>query len=195
MRPRAASARLASRDSTTRFAPWSPKIFAIASPIPMEAPVITTTFPERSMSSFYAGRQCKSRTGVQSAHIRCLGGVLESKLLPILPLDSVLLPGIPLPLHVFEPRYKEMIGECLSNKTPFGVVRAKDEEGIAEIGCTAEILTVTKEYDDGRMDIVTQGRERFEIVAVHHERAFLQAEVLFLLDEPDRASHEEAQEA
>jgi Lon protease-like protein len=120
---------------------------------------------------------------------------LESKLLPIFPLDSVLLPGIPLPLHVFEPRYKEMIGECLSNKTPFGVVRAKDEEGIAEIGCTAEILTVTKEYDDGRMDIVTQGRERFEIVAVHHERAFLQAEVLFLLDEPDRASHEEAQEA
>jgi len=120
---------------------------------------------------------------------------LQSKLLPLFPLDLVLLPGIPLPLHVFEPRYKEMIGECLSGKTAFGVVRAKDEEGIAEIGCTAEILTVTKEYDDGRMDIVTEGRERFEIVTVNHERAFLQAEVLYLLDDSAAATREEAAEA
>src|SRR5438105_3177348 len=138
MRPRAASARPESRESTTRFAPWSPKILATASPMPIEAPVTTTTFPERSMSSFYAGRQGKSRTAYnQPDSLR--GGVLESKLLPLFPLDLVLLPGIPLPLHVFEPRYKEMIGNCLSSKTSFGVVRAKDEEGIAEIGCTAEI--------------------------------------------------------
>jgi Lon protease-like protein len=120
---------------------------------------------------------------------------LESKLLPLFPLDLVLLPGIPLPLHVFEPRYKEMIGECLAGKTAFGVVRAKDEEGIAEIGCTAEILTVTKEYDDGRMDIVTQGRERFEIVTVNHERAFLQAEVLYLIDDSITSTREEGAEA
>lgn len=120
---------------------------------------------------------------------------MESKLLPLFPLDLVLLPGIPLPLHVFEPRYKEMIGECLSGKTGFGVVRAKEEEGIAEIGCTAEILTVTKEYDDGRMDIVTQGRERFEIVTVNHERAFLQAEVLYLIDDSAAPTREEAGEA
>ena len=120
---------------------------------------------------------------------------MESKLLPLFPLDLVLLPGIPLPLHVFEPRYKEMIGECLAGKTGFGVVRAKDEEGIAEIGCTAEILTVTKEYDDGRMDIVTQGRERFEIVTVNHERAFLQAEVLYLIDDSAPPTREEGAEA
>jgi len=120
---------------------------------------------------------------------------LESKLLPLFPLDLVLLPGIPLPLHVFEPRYKEMIGECLSNKAPFGVVRAKEAEGIAEVGCTAEIITVTKEYEDGRMDIVTQGRERFEIVAVNREREFLQAEVLYLMDDPEPATREEAAEA
>lgn len=120
---------------------------------------------------------------------------MESKLLPLFPLDLVLLPGIPLPLHVFEPRYKEMIGECLSGKLSFGVVRAKEQEGIAEIGCTAEIVTVTKEYDDGRMDIVTQGRERFEIVAVNQERTFLRAEVLYLMDDPDRATREEAEEA
>ncbi len=81
---------------------------------------------------------------------------LVSALLPLFPLDLVLLPGAVLPLHIFEPRYKEMIGECLDLHQPFGIVRAKDG-GVAEIGCTAEILTVTKKYDDGRMDIVTQG--------------------------------------
>lgn len=117
-----------------------------------------------------------------------------SKLLPLFPLDLVLLPGTPLPLHIFEPRYKEMIGECLDRSQPFGVVRSK-EEGIAEIGCTAEIVTVTKKYEDGRMDIVTQGRQRFEVMQVNQERAFLQAEVLYLQDEPGRASTEERQQA
>jgi Lon protease-like protein len=70
-------------------------------------------------------------------------------LLPLFPLDVVLLPGIPLPLHIFEPRYKEMIGECRANNAPFGVVRAL-EDGVAEVGCTAEIVSVTKEYPDGR---------------------------------------------
>ena len=108
-------------------------------------------------------------------------------LLPLFPLDLVLFPGTPLPLHIFEPRYKEMISECLDQKKSFGVVRAK-EEGVAEIGCTAEIITVTKKYPDGRMDIVTEGRERFEVMQVNQERSFLQAEVLYLQDEPDKAS-------
>ncbi len=98
-----------------------------------------------------------------------------SALLPLFPLDLVLLPGVPLPLHIFEPRYKEMISECLEQKRPFGVVRAKEEEGVAEIGCTAEIITVTKEYPDGKMDIVTQGRERFEVMEINQERSFLQS--------------------
>src|SRR5277367_892168 len=115
-------------------------------------------------------------------------------LLPLFPLDLVLLPGNPLPLHIFEPRYKEMIGECLEQNRPFGVVRTK-EGSIAEIGCTAEILTVTKKYDDGRMDIVTQGRERFEIMHVNQERAFLQAEVVFLQDEAGAGTSEEVAQA
>src|SRR3989475_12989782 len=110
-----------------------------------------------------------------------------SILLPLFPLDVVLLPGVPLPLHIFEPRYREMIGECLAAEKPFGVVRVK-EEGVAEIGCTAKIVAVTKKYDDGRMDIVTEGRERFEVMQVNQERAFLQAEVLYLQDEPGAAS-------
>jgi Lon protease-like protein len=115
-------------------------------------------------------------------------------LLPLFPLEVVLLPGAALPLHVFEPRYKEMIGECLSSKAPFGVVRAL-EQGIAEIGCTAEITDVTKRYSDGRLDIVTQGQNRFEVLQLDRERAFLRAEVLMLPDEPGEAEHEETERA
>jgi Lon protease-like protein len=104
-------------------------------------------------------------------------------LIPLFPLDIVLFPGTPLPLHIFEPRYKEMIGECLTQQRPFGVVRAL-EQGLAEVGCTAEIITVVKEYADGRLDIVTEGRKRFELLGVNQERSFLQAEILMIDDEP-----------
>jgi len=115
-------------------------------------------------------------------------------LLPLFPLDIVLLPSAPLPLHVFEPRYKEMIEECLAENKRFGVVRAKDE-GLADIGCTAEIVNVTKKYPDGRMDIVTAGRRRFEVMELNHERSFLQAEVLYLDDEPGPATQEQIEDA
>lgn len=117
-----------------------------------------------------------------------------SLLLPLFPLDIVLLPGTPLPLHIFEPRYREMISECLDRNQHFGVVRGKDQE-LAEIGCTAEILTVTKKYPDGRMDIVTEGRARFEVIQLNQERSFLQADVLYLHDEPEVASKEEMAQA
>jgi len=107
-----------------------------------------------------------------------------SSLLPIFPLELVLLPGVPLPLHIFEPRYKEMIAECLELKRPFGVVRASSD-GVADIGCTAEILSVTKKYDDGRMDILTRGVERFEVIEVNEERSFLQAEISVVQDEDE----------
>ncbi len=111
-------------------------------------------------------------------------------LLPLFPLEVVLLPGTPLPLHIFEPRYKEMIGECLANDAPFGVIRAL-EEGIADVGCTAEIVTVTKEYPDGRMDLIAEGRKRFEVLELNQERSFLRAEVLLVPDEPNAAAQEE----
>ena len=117
-----------------------------------------------------------------------------SLLLPLFPLDLVLLPGAPLPLHVFEPRYKEMIAECLDEKKPFGVVRASSD-GVAEIGCTAEIVEVTKRYDDGRMDILTRGVERFEVLQVHEERTFLEAEFTVIEDEPGTPSSQLVQHA
>ena len=122
-----------------------------------------------------------------------------STLLPLFPLDLVLLPGTPLPLHIFEPRYQEMISECLDRNQHFGVVRGKDKDDkdqeLAEIGCTAEILTVTKKYPDGRMDIVTEGRARFEVIQLNQERSFLRAEVLYLHDQPEIASKAEIAQA
>ncbi len=115
-------------------------------------------------------------------------------LLPLFPLDVVLFPGTPLPLHIFEPRYKEMIGECLAEHRHFGVVRAV-EQGLADVGCTAEILTVVKEYPDGRLDLVTEGRKRFEVVRVNQERSFLQAEVLMIGDEPGTVPQEDTARA
>jgi len=104
-------------------------------------------------------------------------------LLPLFPLEVVLLPGTPLPLHIFEPQYKEMIGACRANDALFGVVRAL-EHGIAEMGCTAEIVTVTKEYPDGRLDLIAEGRERFAVLELNQELAYLRAEVLLVSDEP-----------
>jgi Lon protease-like protein len=115
-------------------------------------------------------------------------------LIPLFPLDVVLFPGTPLPLHIFEPRYKEMIAECLAQNRTFGVVRAL-EEGLAEVGCTAEIVTIVKEYADGQLDLVAEGRNRFEIVGVNQERSFLQAEVLMVVDEPGAPAQEETARA
>ena len=117
-----------------------------------------------------------------------------SSLIPLFPLEVVLFPGTPLPLHIFEPRYKEMIGECLAHGSTFGVIRAL-EQGVSDVGCTAEIVTVTKEYPDGRLDIVTEGRKRFEVLHLNQERSFLRAEVLLIEDEPGIPAKEETARA
>jgi Lon protease-like protein len=115
-------------------------------------------------------------------------------LIPLFPLDVVLFPGAPLPLHIFEPRYKEMIGECLAQHRPFGVIRAI-EQGLAEVGCTAEILTVVKEYEDGRLDLVTEGRRRFELLRVNEERSFLRGEITLIDDEAVAATQQDKSRA
>jgi Lon protease-like protein len=115
-------------------------------------------------------------------------------LLPLFPLDVVLFPGTALPLHIFEPRYKEMIGECRAERRVFGVVRALDQ-GLAEVGCTAEIVTVVKEYPDGKLDLVAEGRKRFELLRINQERSFLQAEVLMIDDDPGTSPQEEISRA
>ena len=99
--------------------------------------------------------------------------------IPLFPLDLVLFPGAPLQLHIFEQRYREMVRECIHGKCEFGIVRAR-REGLAIVGCTAQILATIKLYPDGRTDILCRGERRFEIESLQDGRSFLQAEVDFL---------------
>jgi len=91
--------------------------------------------------------------------------------IPLFPLDLVLFPGMPLPLHIFEPRYKQMIGVCLAEKVEFGTILAS-KKGIATVGCTAEIVEKLKEYPDGRMDILTEGRRVFALIELLSEKPY-----------------------
>ncbi|MCB0304156.1 MAG: LON peptidase substrate-binding domain-containing protein [Calditrichaeota bacterium] len=104
---------------------------------------------------------------------------MERQIIPLFPLDVVLFPQMPLPLHIFEPRYREMIGECLESQKPFGVLFA-GEGRLHSVGCTADIMEVLKRYEDGRMDILTRGSRRFLVEAYSEERSFLQGKVRFL---------------
>ena len=81
---------------------------------------------------------------------------MAMELIPLFPLSVVLLPSMPLPLHIFEDRYKEMMSEDYPAKGEFGVVFAKDD-GIVNIGCTATVERVMRRYDDGRLDLLAIG--------------------------------------
>jgi Lon protease-like protein len=96
--------------------------------------------------------------------------------IPLFPLDVVLLPSMALPLHIFEPRYKIMIGRCLNETIEFGVILAADK-GIARVGCTAEIAQKLKDYPDGRMDIMTEGRQVFHLLELLEEKEYYEAQV------------------
>src|SRR5258708_14663392 len=80
-----------------------------------------------------------------------------------------------------------MIGEGLEQKIPFGMVRVH-ESALAEVGCTAMILNVTKKYDDGRLDIAAEGKQRFKIVQLDQDRSFLRGEVTFFEDQVSRVA-------
>ncbi|OGS48947.1 MAG: hypothetical protein A3K68_05000 [Euryarchaeota archaeon RBG_16_68_13] len=107
--------------------------------------------------------------------------------LPLFPLEGVLFPGETMPLHVFEPRYKEMVGRCLEHDEPFGVVFILEGSEVGtsvprRIGTEAGIIAAQR-YRDGRYDIVVAGRRRFEIMNLDRGRPLLRAEVRFL-EEP-----------
>jgi Lon protease-like protein len=103
-------------------------------------------------------------------------------LLPLFPLQVVVFPRTALPLHIFEERYKEMVGAVIESNSEFGVVLSKDD-GIVNAGCTVSIEKVLKRYPDGRLDIVTRGCRRFEVIGLNEEKAYLQGEVEFFDDD------------
>jgi len=108
-------------------------------------------------------------------------GILRPERIPLFQLNVVLLPGAPLPLHIFEPRYKDMVKECLEAKSEFGMLLSLPK-GVARVGCTAEILEVVKRYPDGRMDIITVGRAPFRVVELFEQNPLLEGQVDYLED-------------
>jgi Lon protease-like protein len=106
--------------------------------------------------------------------------------IPLFPLEAVLLPGMALPLHIFEPRYKMMIARCLNETIEFGIILAA-QKGMAGTGCTAEIVQKLKDYPDGRTDIMAEGRHVFELVELIDEKEYYEGKVTYLTDEAETA--------
>ena len=115
--------------------------------------------------------------------------------MPLFPLGIVLLPGEVLPLHIFEPRYREMVARCVAGPEPFCVVHA-DDDGMREIGCLAIGLEVVERFDDGRLSIVVTGGEPIRIERVDEDtHAYLSADGVTIEDDDEVASSESVQQA
>jgi Lon protease-like protein len=116
---------------------------------------------------------------------------------PLFPLGLVALPHEYVPLHIFEERYKTMIGECLERSTEFGIVWQSDD-GPRPVGCAVEITEVLERMDDGRLNILTRGTRPFRIVEEQHDLPYPAGTVEFLGDkreQPDEPTISAAHEA
>lgn len=113
---------------------------------------------------------------------------MVSRELPLFPMHVVLFPGRPLPLHIFEPRYRELLDDCLAADRRFGVVAirhgraGRGKADVYSVGTVAEIVRVER-LDDGRSNIVTRGAERFRITELRDDRSYLRADVELLAEE------------
>ena len=105
----------------------------------------------------------------------------------LFPLGIVLLPTEQVPLHIFEERYKELIAECLADEQEFGLLFA-DAEGVREIGTRAGVIEVLARLEDGRMNVVIEGRERFRLVELTRGRSFQTGQVEPFADDDDPAA-------
>ncbi len=112
---------------------------------------------------------------------------MSTRLLPLFPLHVVVFPRTHLPLHIFEERYKEMVANALRDNSEFGIVLAKDN-GIVNAGCTVIVEKVLKKYPAGKLDILTCGRRRFEVVLLDEEKDYLRGEVQFFDDDDAQES-------
>lgn len=112
---------------------------------------------------------------------------------PLFPLQIVVLPGEVVPLHVFEERYKTMVGECLDEEREFGIVWVSDD-GLKEVGCTVSITELLERTDDGRMNILTRGSAPFRLVRRIEDMPYPAGEIE-LLEDTGEESDEEVGEA
>jgi Lon protease-like protein len=114
---------------------------------------------------------------------------------PLFPLGIVLLPGEVLPLHIFEPRYREMVARCLAGPEPFCVV-LEDDAGMREVGCLARDLTVLERLADGRLNIVVSGGEPVRLGPIDEgAHSYLSAEALVLEDDVEPLAEDEMEAA
>jgi Lon protease-like protein len=114
--------------------------------------------------------------------------------LGLFPLNLVLLPGEQAPLHIFEPRYRELIGECLEKGREFGLVLA-DDDGMREIGTRAGVIEVLDRFPDGRLNVVVEGRDRIRLLEITEGRSFTTAAVTEVEDDAGESpSDEEVEE-
>jgi Lon protease-like protein len=104
---------------------------------------------------------------------------------PLFPLGIVALPHELVPLHIFEDRYRTMIGECLEQEREFGIVWAGDD-GVRPVGCAMEITEVLERMEDGRMNILTRGTRPFRIVDERHDLPYPSGTIEFLADKEER---------
>ena len=102
---------------------------------------------------------------------------------PLFPLGLVLLPGELVPLHIFEERYKQMIGECLDQEREFGILWLADDE-LKDVGCAARITRVLEQFDDGRMNILVEGTTPFRLERRIGDLDYPAGDVELLDDEP-----------
>lgn len=112
----------------------------------------------------------------------------------LFPLGIVLLPSELVPLHIFEPRYRELVGECLDEEREFGLVLA-DDDGLREIGTKAAVVEVVDRFPDGRLNVVVEGRGRFRLLELTDGRSFHTGTVDELVDSDDPAPPEEIERA
>jgi Lon protease-like protein len=115
--------------------------------------------------------------------------------LGLFPLPIVLVPTERIPLHIFEPRYRELIEECVENDTEFGLVLATGDGAVHEIGTRASVLEVIELLDDGRMNVVVEGGERFRLLELTSGRAFATGLVEPMLDDDDPADDADIEHA
>jgi Lon protease-like protein len=108
----------------------------------------------------------------------------------LFPLELVLLPGERVPLHIFEDRYRELIGECLSDGAEFGLI-LETEDGLREIGTSTAVVELIDTFEDGRMNVLVEGRARFRIVELTQGRSFQTAEIETLEDDGDPPTGDE----
>jgi Lon protease-like protein len=114
---------------------------------------------------------------------------------PIFPLPLVLLPGELLPLHIFEARYRELVGRCLAGPEPFCVV-LDDDTGVREVGCLARDLTVLERLADGRLNVVVSGGEPVRLGSLDDEaHSYLSAEATVLEDDDEELAGDEIEAA